>query len=275
LPPRLPTTRLSDGTRVHCVRRAEARVLDHHVQGYLEHGITVSDGDIVFDVGANIGLMGVRACQRHEDVQVYAFEPVPTIFEACRRNAETHGVGRFHVFNVGLSATPGEARFTWYPNAPALSTARPEDWETDPGAWREAVRGQLRAMPADMWWARLVPGFMLPIVAWFLKQGAVEVVCPLRTLSSVLDDQSIERIDLLKIDCEGFELDVLQGIRSEHWDRVGQVVVEVHDQQGRADTVEALLRSHGLRHIVREKEAAFVETELINLYARRTAPEVS
>jgi nonribosomal peptide synthetase DhbF len=246
-------------------------VLDHHIHGYLHHGIEVSDGDIVFDVGANIGLLGVRACQKHADVQVFAFEPVPTIFEACRRNAADHGPGRFRVFNVGLSASSGEARFTWYPNAPALSTARPEDWEADPNAWTEAVRGQLNAMPPDMWWARLVPGFLLPIVAWFLKQGAMDVVCPLRTLSSVLDDENIPRIDLLKIDCEGFELDVLQGIRADHWPRVGQVVVEVNDQDGRADAVTELLRTHGLTEIVREKEDAFVETTLVNLYARRPA----
>ena len=248
-------------------------MLDHHIHGYLDHGITVSDGDVVFDVGANIGLMGVRACQRHDRVTVYAFEPVPTIFEACRQNAQRHGAGRFHVFNVGLSDAPGEARFTWYPNAPALSTARPEDWEADPAAWTEAVRGQLRAMPPDMWWARMVPGILLPFVAWFLKRGAVDVVCPLKTLSTVLDDEGVERIHLLKIDCEGFELDVLKGIRDDHWTCIDQVVVEVHDHDGRADTVEALLRQHGLHHIVREQEEAFVETALVNLYARRAVPE--
>ncbi len=152
-----------------------------------------------------------------------------------------------------------------------LQPARPEDWENDPQAWTEAVRGQLRAMPADMWWARWVPGFLLPLVAWFLKQGAVDVVCPLRTLSSVLDDESIDSIDLLKIDCEGFELDVLHGIRDDHWNRISQVVVEVHDQDGRADVVEQLLRAHGLSHVVREQEAAFVDTRLVNLFARRAA----
>ena len=52
---------------------------------------------------------------------------------------------------------------------------------------------------------------------------------------------------------------------------VRQVVVEVHDQAGRADAVEALLRTHGLTEIVREQEAAFVETALVNLFARRPA----
>ena len=106
-------------------------------------------------------------------------------------------------------------------------------------------------------------------------EGAINVVCPLRTLSSVLETESIERIDLLKIDCEGFELDVLQGIEPKHWDRISQVVVEVHDHDGRADAVEQLLRSHGLSHVVREQEAAFVDTQLVNLYARRALAEAS
>jgi hypothetical protein len=30
---------LQDGTRIHCVRKPEAKMLDHHVEGYLKHGI--------------------------------------------------------------------------------------------------------------------------------------------------------------------------------------------------------------------------------------------
>ncbi len=266
---RLVVATLSDGTKVHCLQRAEARVLDHHVQGYLAHGIEISDGDTVFDVGANIGLLGVRACLAHPSVKVFAFEPVPSIFAACKKNAETHGQGRFFCYNVGLSAEAGEARFTWFPRAPALSTARPEDWEADPTAWKKAVRGQLDAMPPDMWWARLVPNFLLGPVSTYLRGGAENVVCPLRTVSSVIDEAAVEKVDLLKIDCEGFELDVLRGIRDDHWPRVRKVVVEVHDVGGRADTVAALLQRHGLTDIVREKEEAFVETALVNLYASR------
>jgi len=44
---------LQDGTRIHCVRKPEAKMLDHHVEGYLKHGISIKNNDIVFDVGAN------------------------------------------------------------------------------------------------------------------------------------------------------------------------------------------------------------------------------
>ncbi len=47
-------TRLSDGTALYCVRKPEAKMLDHHVEGYLQHGIEINDGDIVLDIGANV-----------------------------------------------------------------------------------------------------------------------------------------------------------------------------------------------------------------------------
>ena len=48
-------TTLHDGQPLWCLKATEARVLDHHVQGYLDHGVRVEEGDVVLDVGANIG----------------------------------------------------------------------------------------------------------------------------------------------------------------------------------------------------------------------------
>ena len=50
-------TKLFDGTEVYCLRKPEAKMLDHHVEGYLQNGIDIKDGDVVFDVGANIDLL--------------------------------------------------------------------------------------------------------------------------------------------------------------------------------------------------------------------------
>jgi hypothetical protein len=72
------------------------------------------------------------------------------------------------------------------------------------------------------------------------------------------------------VDCEGAEESVLQGIEDAHWPRIGQVVVEVHDVEGRLDRVSELLRRHGLTRIVARKEEGFEETPLINVYAGRT-----
>ena len=87
-------TTLDDGTKVHCLVKSEAIVLDHHVEGYFSHGIQIAENDVVFDVGANIGVFGVRAVQRHQGVRVFAFEPIPEIYATLKKNSELHGDGR-------------------------------------------------------------------------------------------------------------------------------------------------------------------------------------
>jgi hypothetical protein len=46
--------------------------------------------------------------------------------------------------------------------------------------------------------------------------------CELRTLSDVIAEHRIERIDLLKVDVEKSELDVLEGIRAEDWPKISR-----------------------------------------------------
>ena len=46
--------------------------------------------------------------------------------------------------------------------------------------------------------------------------------CRLRTLSEIVDEESVARIDLLKIDAERSEREILAGIRAEHWEMIRQ-----------------------------------------------------
>lgn len=260
---------LGDGTRVACVRRAEAVVLDEHVRSYFRHGITLPDDAVVFDVGANIGLFGVRTLQRYPQAKVFSFEPIPEIHAALAENARR--MSGMVPLACGLSDAKGTARFSYFPFAPALSTAFPELWEVDPGAFTEAVRGVVREAPPGLAWIRLLPDRLIPVVAWGLRQGMREVTCALRTVSDVITERHLDRIDLLKIDCEGAELAVLRGIRADHWPMVRQVVAEVHDREGRLQQVLGLLRGAGLDQVVVEREPGVGDAPLVNVIARRTS----
>ena len=54
--------------------------------------------------------------------------------------------------------------------------------------------------------------------------AAQEERCALCTLSEVMAQQCLERVDLLKIDVEGAELDVLRGVQPADWPRIQQVL---------------------------------------------------
>ncbi len=48
--------------------------------------------------------------------------------------------------------------------------------------------------------------------------------CRMCTVSDLIRSHALDRINLLKIDVEGAELDVLRGIAPEHWAQIHQVL---------------------------------------------------
>ena len=263
----MKATKLADGTTVSCILSTEARVLDHHVDGYFSHGIELEDGATVIDVGANIGVFGVRTLQKRSAVKVFACEPVPTIFKCLEDNAKRHGDGRFIPLECGISSSSGRAQFTYYPNSPALSTSRPDQWT--PEALEEAVEGSLKNPPEDLWYIKYLPRFVAKWFALRMRNSAETFECELKTISDLINEYKIETIDLLKIDCEGAEFDCLIGISESDWSKVKQVVVEVHDLDDGLKRVKSRLEEMGLDQMVIEQEAALEGTKLFNIFARR------
>lgn len=262
-------TTLNDGTEIYCLRKSEAKMLDHHVDGYLQNGITIKDGDIVFDVGANIGVFGLRAIQKGKNVHVYCFEPIPDISNVLTKNATEFGKGHIRVLAHGVSNEPSLAIFTYFPNTPALSTLHPEQWEENPTAFRDAVKGTMKNPPDGMKWMSWIPPIFAGIIAKQLVKGSVKVNCELKTLSSVIDSEKVEKIDLLKIDCEGAEWAVLQGIEERHWHLIKSLVIEVHDIENRLQNTKDLLASKGFTQLHAEREVGLEHTPMYNLFALR------
>lgn len=275
MPKPLRETTLSNGTRVFCVRPYEADLVQGEMPGYFRHGIEVRDGDVVFDVGANIGLFGLWTLGLARDVNVYSFEPIPRTFQALQANAERHGQGRWRVFNCGLSDHNGSATFGYHAHATVWSSPYPDDSPEEWDLIRGAMLRNLAEYPAPIRWLRWVP---TPLRAPLLNLGLKrlfhyrQVTCAIRTLSDMVREQRVPRIDLLKIDVQRGEMDVLAGIAASDWPMIRQVVIEIHDlQDQRVETATQLLRGHGCDSIVAEQEPMLRGTDIYNLFARRTA----
>src|SRR5262245_40962461 len=77
---------------------------------YERHGIGVRAGDVVFDVGANVGLFAIHLARTTPGARVHAFEPIPPLFDALTKNLAEHAPGA-RAYNVGLADRDGEAVF--------------------------------------------------------------------------------------------------------------------------------------------------------------------
>ncbi len=91
-------------------------------------------GDVVVDVGANVGYFTLIASQLVGDTgQVWAFEPDPDAFDLLRRNVELNGYKNVNLVPKALGAEPGTLKLFRH------ATNRGDHRVYDPGDGREAV----------------------------------------------------------------------------------------------------------------------------------------
>jgi FkbM family methyltransferase len=255
---------LPDGLEVFSLNADETRFVHGEVFGarcYLQHGIELRDGDCVFDVGANIGMASIFFCKERRAIRLFAFEPSPAAYECLKANLELHRRrhGELHgadvrTFECGLSSEPGTAEFTFYP-ANSVMSGFHADLEKD----RAATKTFLVNSGFAPRHAELFAGS---------KFKKVTFPCRLRTLSEIIDEERVARIDLLKVDVEKSEREVLAGIREEHWGLIRQAVVEVHDERGALDEVQDMLGKHGFE-IIAEQDPQLKGTTILSVFATR------
>ncbi len=232
-------------------------------QAYLRHGITIKDGDCVFDVGANIGLFMLFAHQICKRPKIYAFEPNPAVNEILSINASLHAPDA-RVFSCGLSDEAKAARFTFFPGFSLLS-----GFYADPLAEKELVKtfmtNQQKAGASKM--AEMIAHSNDLLDHRFSSQS---FDVQLRTLSHVIEEERIESIDFLKVNVEKSELDVLRGIKEIDWAKIKQIVLET-DTKDNLDAITALLERHGYELSI-EQDALLKNTQLYHVYAIRPSP---
>src|SRR6185369_7257271 len=93
--------------------------------------------------------------------------------------------------------------------------------------------------------------------------------CQLTSVSDIIRENRIDKIDLLKIDAEKSELDIIKGIEDGDWPKIDQIVIEIHDRTGESvKRIEDLLVEKGYRCAV-EQETLLEHAGFLNLYAIR------
>lgn len=248
--------RLPNGQPVSIVDPGEAALIYREIfveESYLRPGFPAGEPQVIFDIGANIGLASMFFKQRFPGAFIVAAEPGPEPYLALRRNFRLHvpdGTPR----NLALSDRRGVARFGYYPGAPAES-----GFYADPSSETELATRLL-----------VQTGLTEPAAAR-LSRNRHQISfleCHTVTLSDLLRDTGVDQIDLLKIDVEKSEHRVLAGVDDADWPRIRQLVLEVHDVRGRLARILTRLTELGFQ-VQPGQEDRLAGTDMHMVFATR------
>jgi FkbM family methyltransferase len=193
----------------------------------LQHLYSFLPDSVALDIGANTG--GVAGRLLDTGYTVYAFEPNPPVFQALKdRFAGNHAL---HAFPFALGAAEGTMNLNVAEDSTGAAAAK----YGDPALFSTLVD---HAMPGDLPFNKVIP---------------VQV----RTLDSLRRSGEVpDRIGLVKIDTEGFDLQVIRGmgdlaspvVMAEFWDEVHSFGLS---GKGRLEDLVKEMKSRGYRwHVV-------------------------
>lgn len=131
----------------------------------------VKEGDVVFDIGANIGWYSIHLAKQVGNGHIHSFEPIPATFAQLGQNLALNGFRNVSINNVALSETPQVLKFYFSPQYSAAASAR-------------NITGS-----AEM----------------------IEMECQAITLDQYVAENNVSKLDFIKCDVEGAEYFVYKG----------------------------------------------------------------
>lgn len=159
-------------------------------------------GDVVVDIGANVGVVSIYLAKKYPDIQVYSFEAHPINYKNLLQNIELNNVSNIKPFNLAVSSTDEQfVSITLAQNNSGSSSLFIVD-------------------PKD------------PLTA------TIKTI----SLDSIIRINSIEKINFLKLDCEGSEFDILENSKLIHEILIENISAEIHTyMQSKNKNVDSLV----------------------------------
>jgi len=140
----------------------------------------ISSGDVVFDIGADVGTWTKEVFNKRSNIQVHLFEPVPKSYQKLLQNlAEPIKTGQVTANNCAVSEKEGDQAFYYYRDKPSWSTFHQR----------------------------------LEVEKQFNLESPESLPVSTVTLDSYCEKMNVRRIHFLKIDTEGSEFEVIKGAK--------------------------------------------------------------
>jgi FkbM family methyltransferase len=237
---------------------------------YFKNDFHVPKGGVVIDIGANRGFFSMLASKNAS--KVFSFEPITETHRECQANLDINNIQNVKLHKKAVCENKKPLKFTSYV-ASFVSTAF---------TWSEGEKDDMKNMllyyfkhPEDSPGVVVYIGYLLPeslkdlyarlcIAVWYTKLSEEIVEC--MSVSDVIEENKLEKVDLLKVDAEKAEAYILKGIKDEDWKKLDKVFVEAHTVELKDECVK-ILESKGFSLAV-ESEDNIGSLNFFNIYAR-------
>ncbi|MDZ7792824.1 MAG: FkbM family methyltransferase [Spirochaetia bacterium] len=181
-------------------------------------GFRAQENDTVLDIGANEGFYTLRMKHENPTARVLAVEPISSTYQLLTTNLALNHCTRSQVYPVHAAAAAGQLHVEMFHHAhvPTISSAH--------------------ISQLDQPW----------IKPSSLQKELVEAF----SLDEICRSAGFKRVDLIKIDVEGAEIEVLQGAQ-EILGRASRIVLEWHSSALK-DAAITFLQKRGFRLLLAE-----------------------
>ena len=201
-----------DLSKLYCPIYDEWIVKEIYLGKVYDRFFEPNEGFTVVDVGAHVGIYTLKAARKvGKQGLLVSIEPDPYAYKFLVTNVKMNNFDQNVIpINIALADSEGKAFF--------YSSARP---------------------------SRSAYGSLKPFAKIEKKRIEVQV----NTLDGVMKKLRLRHCDLLKIDVEGYELQVLQGAKNT-LKNMSMVAVAAYHSEGEVEAVKNFLKSEGFRTVL-------------------------
>ena len=161
------------------------------------------DGFNVVDIGANMGLFVLWMSPQIGSGKICCVEPT-SAFDTLSENVRRNNLSNVHMIRCAAGTPDSTLEILEYPEFNGVN----HNAEFTPAPW-----GQ----------------FFIRLLHRRKPLPPIRTSHPCRDLTSILDEVSFEKVDLLKIDCEGGEYEILDATTDDVLSRIDRVCMEFHE----------------------------------------------
>lgn len=171
---------------------------------------------VILDIGGHIGTFGILAKSIWPDAKLIALEPCKRNFELYRKNIKSNKLTNSIVIFKGLSYSTDKQYLI--------------------NSFDATGGGMLRNLKAAQ---------HIEKNGKYYIESVVEVI----TIEEILKEHNIDRVDLIKWDCEGAEIDAFENMNPKTFNRFEYMLGEYHVISGDIDTFKKLIYKKFPNHI--------------------------